>query len=419
MTGQDSGQIHDLRLRNRRSIFAALRRLGHAARIELADETGLSRATITSITADMVAEGLLEELPEPETPRSSRRGRPRIALRIRPDRFLIGGANIGDQRIIVTLLDFEGGEVLHSVTSRPQEPGTTKEVAEQLRQAVAEALLRVGRGPEALDGLGVGIAGFVDSEAGIVHWSPVLSERSVAFAAHLNDVFDCPVFLDNDANLAALAEQRFGYGKDVRDFLVVTIEHGIGLGIVIGNEIYRGARGMGAEFGHTKVIAGGALCRCGQRGCVEAYVGDYALLLASKDAIGLRSADPIVQLDALFAEAKTGHPAAKAIVSRAGRMFAAALGNLITVFDPSLIIFSGEQLRYDMLYSSRVLEKMQALAIVPGRLPPEIRIHRWGDRLWALGAATLAANGLSSQTVSLLDKKELKMHANSVHAVTH
>ncbi|MDZ7824614.1 MAG: ROK family protein [Ahrensia sp.] len=87
-----------------------------------------------------------------------------------------------------------------------------------------------------------------------------------------------PTYIDNDANLVTLAEQWFGKGRDVSDFAVVTIEGGIGMGVVLNHKIYRGAHGFGMEFGHTKMQLDGALCRCGQRGCLEAYVADYALV---------------------------------------------------------------------------------------------------------------------------------------------
>lgn len=397
-------QPQGLRLRNRRAVLAAIRRLRRAARVDVARDTGISAATVTSITAELVAEGLVEEVldeaPEPGE-RGGARGRPRVLLRVRPDAFLVCGAKISEDHITVTLMDFEGGEQLNHVARMPRGSDSAAPVAGHLRAAVAEALTLLGRDFGALDCLGVGLPGFLEASRRLVHWSPCFRARDVDFGALLDEAFPCPVFLDNDANLAALAEQWFGYGKGVPEFLVVTIEHGVGMGIVLDHKLYRGGRGIGAEFGHTKVELDGALCRCGQRGCLEAYVADYALLREATTALdlGARPVDRQAELDALFAAAKAGDAMALSIFNRAGRMFSLALANLVNIFDPALIIFSGEQMRYDFLYGTRVLDQMRDNALCLDRPPPEVRVHKWGDRLWAMGAAALAIDGLTDRVL--------------------
>lgn len=409
MPAREPSQTHDLRLQNRHTVFAALRRLGHAARIEIGAETGLSPATVTSITADLIAEDLIEEIEEQVLVRSKAdRGRPRILLRIRPDRFLVAGANIGATRIIVTLVDFEGQEIVHHVVPRPPRPGSAEEIADQLRRALDAAFDLARRPVAALDALGVGIAGFIDPRAGLVHWSPCLTESGVTFGTHLTAAFKCPVFLDNDANLAALAEQRFGYGQGIPDFLVVTIEEGIGLGIVINGAVHHGAGGMGGEFGHMTMVPDGAPCRCGGRGCLEAHVADYALLREAEDVLGPDWAGGAPRMEALLAAAEAGVAGAVDILDRAGRMFAVALSSLAKILDPSLIIFAGDNLQHDYLYGARSLDRMQCHTLIRDRAPPMVRVHQWGDRFWALGAATVAVEGLSARILADPDDPDLK-----------
>ncbi len=394
-------QVQGLRTRNRRAILAAIRNLGQTARVDIARDTGISAATVTSITADLVEEGLVEETMDPAAARGGGRGRPRVLLRIRPDAFLIGGAKISTDHITIMLTDYAGAEVLHHVCPLPIGPGLTAEkVAGHLETATASALERLGRKPEELASIGVGLPGFVDASTGIVHWSACFPDRGINFHKLLARGFGCPVYLDNDANVVALAEKWFGFGRGVDDFLVVTIEHGVGLGVVIGGQIFRGARGIGTEFGHTKVEFDGALCRCGQRGCLEAYVADYALAREAAFALDRDLALPVTpqeELDALFAAAKAGDEVADSIFRRAGRIFAMGLANLANIFDPGLIIFSGEQMRFDYLYSPEVLDQMRRLSVASGRTPPKMRVHKWGDRIWARGAAALAMEGLNEQ----------------------
>jgi transcriptional regulator of PTS gene len=401
---QVPSQVRGLRARNRRAIMTAIRNLKHTARVDIARVTGISAATVTSITADLVAEGLVEETLDGAQERSGGRGRPRVLLRVRPDAFLIAGAKISTDRITVTLTDYAGEEVAYHVEPQPvPQVATAVEVARHLCLAIETALAGKGKSLAELASVGVGLPGFIDASSGRVYWSACFKERDVDFRALLTSTFGCPVSLDNDANLVALAEKWFGLGRGVDNFIVVTIEHGVGMGVVLGGKLFRGMRGIGTEFGHTKVQMDGALCRCGQRGCLEAYVADYALVREAGAALGRDLSCPMTlqeDLDALFAAAKAGDRVAESIFERAGRMFAMGLANLVNVFDPNLIIFSGEQMRYDYLYSPRVLVRMRQLTVVPGRNPPEVRIHKWGDRIWVRGAAALAMDALAESDAS-------------------
>jgi len=233
-------------------------------------------------------------------------------------------------------------------------------------------------------GVGIGLAGIVDAAMGHVHWSPNLDARNVDLSAVMTRVLGVPAYLDNDANLVAVAEKRFGLGQGHDTFVVVTIEAGVGMGLVLGGEIYRGTRGCGAEFGHTKVQLEGALCRCGQRGCLEAYVADYALEREARTLLGPDCTMP------QLVQATATDPAAASIIDRAGRMFALGLANLVNVFDPSLIILAGEQVRFDHLYADTVLAEMRKSIVQVDAPPPDVVVHAQGEEMWARGAAAYA-----------------------------
>jgi predicted NBD/HSP70 family sugar kinase len=183
---------------------------------------------------------------------------------------------------------------------------------------------------------------------------------------------------------------------------VVTIEEGVGMGVVLGNQLFRGSRGIGLELGHTKVQLDGALCRCGQRGCLEAYIADYALAREAATALG-RSArnqhSAQVMLSTLFSEAKAGNESARTIFRRAARYLSLGLANVVQLFDPELIILSGERMQYDYLYADDMMTEMCALTLADGRAPCPVEIHLWGDMVWARGASALA---LSAVTDSVL-----------------
>lgn len=388
----------------RRQVLSVIRKAEQIARIDIADVIGGSPATVTAITAELIDEGLIEEH-IPSTPRTDTpRGRPRVALKIRGAAHVLAGIKVASHAVSVYFLDFEGGEVGEFRAEMPKPALSASEMSNFVQDTLRAACEANGQLLEDLSGIGLGVAGLIDATRGLVYWSPTLIERNVPLRDLLEAALPMPVFIDNDANLVTKAEQLFGEGQDVSDFLVVTIEQGVGMGVVIDHQIYRGSRGCGAEFGHTKVQLDGALCRCGQRGCLEAYVSDYALLREA----GILSL-PIdgtshERLDALFQAAKDGDTGARSIFNRASRMFALGLANLINIFDPKLIILSGERMQFDYFYAQEVLDAVKSNVLQIDAPMPEIRIHKWGDMMWAKGAAALAMESVSDIAVQGLGK---------------
>lgn len=385
----------DQRDAGRRLVFSAIRRAGRIARVDLARETGISPATVTSITAELIRRGLIEET-GPSQAGDLRRGRPRVDLQVRGAARTVAGMKLGHNSITVALIDFAGELVGEAELPFERSRHSAAELVPLFRAALEKATAGAGLSLADLTGVGLGVSGTVDAARGAIHWSPAISERNVPLRDLMADDLGLAVFVDNDANLVAMAEQFFGHGRGVADFIVLTIESGVGMGIVINHEIYRGARGCGAEFGHTKVQLDGALCRCGQRGCLEAYVADYALLreaATTADFADRRNAYQKLQL--LVEAARAGDDTAQSIFDRAGRMFAMGLANIVNIFDPQLIILSGERMQFDYLYADQVLESIRSSIVQVDTAPPEVIIHKWGDLMWAKGAAAYAIDGVA------------------------
>lgn len=391
----------------RQQIFERVRAAGAMPRVQVAKELAVSPATVTTLTSELIELGLLEEVSAPREADGGR-GRPAVALRVRPAAHYVAGIKLSDREHTAVIVDFAGNLVADHAL--PRQPGAMELPAllDATEALVRELCERAGLPQERLSAVGLGVPGFVDSQQGIVHWSPILAARHVPLAAAVSARLRLPVNVDNDANLVTLAELWFGAGRGLSDFAVVTIEHGVGMGFVLNHRIYRGAQGLGTELGHTKVQLDGALCRCGQRGCLEAYVADYALAREATTALnwGAREAQSVTMLlESLYDHAKAGNSAARSIFHRAGRFLALGLANVVNLFDPELIILSGERMRYDYLYANETLAEIKALALNTGRPAPKIEIHAWGDLLWAHGAAALALSevteGLLGQTRDL------------------
>ena len=384
----------------RRTLLAAIRKSSPIARIDLAEATGISRATVTTVTAELLRAGLISEV-EDESDKLGR-GRPRVDLKIDGTAHFIAGVKIANRSLSLVLIDFEGRQLAETDFPMGQSIFEPEGLTSTLIEGLTALTDRVGMVIADLSGVGIGISGIVDVYHGLVHWSPTLSKRNVRLQAAIEGVLGVPIFLDNDANLVAMAEKQFGVGRTARDFIVVTVDSGVGMGIVINNEIYRGTRGCGAEFGHIKVQLDGALCRCGQRGCLEAYVADYALLREAhllNDSADI-SAD--LQIEQLLKRAQDGDALASNIVSRAGRMFAMGLANIVNIFDPEVIILAGERMQFDHLYADEVLNSIKSLIVQVDQSPPEVMVHKWDDLMWAKGAAAYALEGVEESAVNAI-----------------
>ncbi|MBE9638249.1 ROK family protein [Salipiger mangrovisoli] len=383
----------------RQQVFEHVRALGRVPRVQVAKDLRVSPASVTTITSELIETGFLEEVQAARIGDSGR-GRPAVALQVRPGVHHVMGVKLSDIQHTAVLADLSGRVI--ATASMPRTPGqlSVAIVGDVTEALMTELCTAAGIDAGSLRALGLGVPGFVDAETGLVRWSPILDLRDTDLSPALAQRLGLPVHIDNDANLVTLAELWFGAGRTMSNFAVVTIEHGVGMGFVMNHRLYRGAHGMGMELGHMKVHLDGALCRCGQRGCLEAYVADYALVREARTALNLpdletRSVRAL--LESLFSQAKAGNPAAHSIFRRAGRYLSLALANVTNLFDPQLIILSGERMRYDYLYAEGTLTEMKTMMIETGREAPKVEIHAWGDMVWARGAAALALETLTEQ----------------------
>ncbi len=380
----------------RQQVFEHVRAAGRAARADVTRAIGISAGSATTLTADLIGAGLLREVEG--LPREAGRGRPPVALEVVPEARHVIGIKLSDETHSAVLTDFAGHIVADATL--PTSPGrkSLETLLEEIDVLMDLALKGAQMALSDISAVGIGMPGMIDHDTGTISWSPFLQTPDLDLRTAFNARFGVPVHVDNDTNVLSLAELWFGAGRSISNFAVVTIENGVGMGLVLDNRLFRGARGMGLELGHTKVQLDGALCRCGQRGCLEAYLADYALAREAATALDRNPRvpqSPNAMLDTLFTQAKSGNEAARTIFRRAGRYLSVGLSNVIQLFDPGLIILSGERMQYDYLYSAEVLAEMQKLTLSEGRTPCKVEIHAWGGMIWARGATALALEAVT------------------------
>ena len=354
----------------RQQVFEHVRAYGRAARADVTRAIGISAGSATTLTADLIAAGLLREVEG--LPRETGRGRPPVAVEVVPEARHVIGIKLAEEVHSAVLSDLAGHVVADATMPSAHGRKPLDTLLEEIDQLMDLVLKQAGKQLSSISAVGIGMSGIVDHSTGTVAWSPLVEGTDVDLRTAFLARFGVPLHVDNDTNVLSLAELWVGAGRAISDFAVVTIENGVGMGLVLDNRLFRGARGMGLELGHTKVQLDGALCRCGQRGCLEAYLADYALAREAATALNRNPRMPQStngMLDELFAQAKAGNEAARTIFRRAGRYLSAGLSNVIQLFDPGLIILSGERMQYDYLYSEEVLAEMQKLTLSDGRTP--------------------------------------------------
>jgi transcriptional regulator of PTS gene len=378
-------------------VLNEIRRRGRVARVDIAEVTGLSRATVTALTADLIAEGLVIEA-DGGGAAGAARGRPRVLLGLNPEAHYVFGVKISPHRVAVSIANFVGDVIAsHAIAVRAGRR-SAEEVADLVTAGIEETARISGLAVAGAAGVGIGIPGFIDNTTGICRWSAVFDEPDVDFRSVMARRTGAPIAVDNDANIVALAEQWYGLGRETSDFIVVTMEHGVGMGLVVDDRLHRGFLRFGSEFGHTKIRPDGALCRCGQRGCVEAYVADYALIRDASTFMATGDiSDPIeVQraVDELIAMARAGHTGAVQLYRRAGEMLGIGLANLINVLNPPLVILAGQSMRASDLFWDVLIEAVDANTVSAVRGATAIEVHPLSDETWAQGGAALVLERL-------------------------
>jgi predicted NBD/HSP70 family sugar kinase len=380
--------VRDVRRTNRSVLLSKLFLDGPVSRLELSRLTGLSAGTVSNVTGELIDEGLVVEAGLVE----SDGGRPRVLLTVNPTYGYVIGVDVGETCVKVELFDLSMralATVDHPVDSASPDPGKVAElVVTGLRQVTAG--VDVGAGP--VLGAGIGVFGTVEQgRLALVH-APTVGWDAVPLEALVRAGTDLPLFFDNGAKTLGQAEMWFGAGRGARHAVFALVGSGVGAAIVTDGATYRGTSSSAGEWGHTTIVYGGRPCRCGARGCLEAYVGAAGVLDRFRQASRWRAApvaDEESQLAALIEAADRSRTAAKVLDDTAGYL-GAGIANLVNLFNPERIVLGGWA---GLALGSRLLPRIreataaQALAHPFGQTT--IELSQLGPDAVAVGAATL------------------------------
>lgn len=361
---------------NRSAILAHLGAQGPASRADLARALGVSPALMTQLVKDLLADGLVVELDHSP----SQGGRPARMLGLAASAGGAIGVKVVADHVAFVEVGLDG-QVLRTA-SEPFDASVSTFLSD------LTALLRrfvEGSASTRLLGVGVGVPGTVDRQGSGTVDSTQLGWTQVPVGETLRRELGLPVLVENNVNALAMAERLYGTGRRHQNFLVVTIGTGVGAGIVVDGVVLRGASGGAGEIGHTPVVADGPLCSCGNAGCLEAVIGEAALVRTARERgiIGDGAG-----MAALRAAADGGDAAAAALFSEAGHLLGRILAGIVQLVDPELVILLGEgtvawphwAFGFEPAFRSALLPLRRGIGVV---------VESWQDDSWAQGAASL------------------------------
>lgn len=361
---------------------------GPLTRQDLATSTGLSQAAVSNVTGDLIDDGLVTEAGTVE----SDGGRPRIMLQVAPRFALVVGVDVGETRVRVELFDF----AMRPLTTvdyplergRPDPDTVVRHILTGLKHVIDAAEV----GPSSVLGVGIGVSGVVEQGRRAVVHAQALGWHGVEFERMLRTGTDLPLHIDNGAKTLGQAEMWFGAGRGARHAVFALVGSGVGAAVVTGGVTYRGASSSAGEWGHTSLVYGGRLCRCGARGCLEAYVGAASVIDRYREGRRGRAVpgeDEETQIGRLIADARTS-PVARRVLDETAAYLGAGVANLINLFNPERIVlggWAGVALGAHLMPGIRAAAQAQALAQPYAQT--SIELCRLGVDAVALGAATL------------------------------
>ncbi|HWB66429.1 MAG TPA: ROK family transcriptional regulator [Mycobacteriales bacterium] len=372
------GSPSALRDANRRRVLDVLAREGAASQASLARRTGLSRATIFNIVGGLREAGVVSVTEQ------VRGGRRVAEVQFSRRAGLVLGIDLDHRHLRVAVADLS-----HQILAERMSPIEPRRTADETMALAAEWVEAVLEDLDASHGevlgVGMGLPAPIDPTSGEVGSSAILPGWvGVPAAEAMTYRLGMPVVVDNDANLGALAEITWGGSRGCDHLVYLKLSAGVGAGLVLGGRIYRGAAGTAGEIGHTTVDERGALCRCGNRGCLESFVGSEALLTL------LRATQPEAEsIDDLVRLAATGDAGSRRLLADAGRYVGMALANLCNLLAPSKVVVGGELAATGDLLLEPMREIVRRHAIPAAANTVEIVTSDLGERSEVLGALAL------------------------------
>ena len=369
------GVNHQLvKIKNRNLILRLIYERGSISRQEISRLIGLTPATVTNITGELLEMGFITELSNFREKSSA--GRKAVPLAINPTAGYVIGVDIRPKIVRMSISDLLGR--LSNIESFPYNSNT-----DELIETLVEKLQVLTEDRDIL-GIGIGVPGLVDSSSGEVKISPNLGWKNLNLSGPIEKSLRIPVTVENNVRVMALGERWFGKGKKSDNFILVYVSLGVGSGIVISGKIYKGINNSAGEIGHTVVSEDGELCNCGKKGCLETFASARAIVKNFKGT----SLDEDSDIEEIKSAIEKGDKRAIEIVNRAGHYLGVGISNLVNILDPEMIILAGRVIRLGKTLLEPMRESLESRLFSTNKI--RIEISELGKEIGLYGASALA-----------------------------
>ncbi|MFI1203099.1 ROK family transcriptional regulator (plasmid) [Streptomyces sp. BHT-5-2] len=382
------GSQSSLHRANLERVVRAVRMAGSLTQAEIARSTGLSAATVSNIVRELKDGGTVQVTP------TSAGGRRARSVSLSGDAGIVVGIDFGHSHLRVAV-----GNLAHEVLAEEAEPidvdASAAEGLSRAEQLVGRLIERTGVSPGKIIGVGLGVPGPIDVESGTLGSTAILPGwAGTKPGEELSGRLGVPVYVDNDANLGALGELVWGGGRGAADLAYIKVASGVGAGLVISGQIYRGPGGTAGEIGHITLDESGPVCRCGNRGCLETFTAARYVLPLLQPGHG-----PDLTMARVVELAREGDPGCRRVIADVGRHIGSGVANLCNLLNPSRVVLGGDLAEAGELVLGPIRESVsryaipsaaRQLGIVPGTL---------GGRAEVLGALALVLSEMGDSTL--------------------
>ncbi|WUT00569.1 ROK family protein [Streptomyces sp. NBC_00708] len=389
--------LQRLRRANEAAVLGELRRSGALSRGELKDRVGLSRTTLFAIVSDLLERNAVVEHPAPDPGQPRGRGRPALEIALNSRGAELIGIDLQRHHIHVVVAN-----CAHEIVGRYSAPvpadSQAAERAAQAIRAVEELVRRESISLAPVQGIGLGLPGFVQNPASADRHT--MTPFAGHVAAELGRRFGAPVLTDNNSRLAALAEVTWGAARGFDNAVYLRWSQGVGGGLVVNGSLVHGAHGAAGEIGHTSCDPEGKPCHCGGRGCLEGLISVPALLASCAErGVGVRDADELIGL------AAEGRPEVADVLRGAAVAAGRVLAALAAQVDPECVVVYGEPAVLDDLVLAPIREQIATLSLPSAPRSIEVRGSTLGGDAAALGGVALLLRTTGQDLAELLDRR--------------
>lgn len=382
------GSQTSLHRANLERVVRAVRMAGSLTQAEIARTTGLSAATVSNIVRELKDGGTVEVTP------TSAGGRRARSVSLSGDAGIVIGVDFGHTHLRVAV-----GNLAHQVLAEESEPldvdASSEEGFDRAQALVKRLIAATGIGQDKVVGVGLGVPGPIDVSSGTLGSTSILPGwTGINPSEELAGRLGVPVYVDNDANLGALGELVWGGGRGVKDLAYIKVASGVGAGLVIDGQIYRGPGGTAGEIGHITLDESGPVCRCGNRGCLETFTAARYVLPLLQPSHG-----PDLTMERVVQLAREGDPGCRRVIGDVGRHIGSGVANLCNLLNPSRVVLGGDLAEAGELVLGPIRESVSRYAIPSAARQLSVAPGALGGRAEVLGALALVLSEMGDSTL--------------------